>query len=145
MSYFYGWEHWVWFWVMNNVAIALRFLNGLRAFKRNTFYNSQINLPMMHSIGPIIVELIFKKSIIFNCFNVSIDRTVTYFANRPWWPSGLRRYLKFKERECLRTEVWIPTQDYHIDRSEVEILCHYSNSRALGDMRRLWYRTDKTL
>ena len=25
--------------------------------------------------------------------------------NRPWWPIGLRGYLKFKLRECLRSQV----------------------------------------
>ena len=51
-------------------------------------------------------------------------------VDRPWWPSGLRRYLKFKKRECLRSQGPIPARDYDIDRSEVEILCLYSNSRA---------------
>ena len=27
---------------------------------------------------------------------------------RPWWPSGLRRYLKFKQRECFRSLARIP-------------------------------------
>ena len=56
--------------------------------------------------------------------------------NRPWWPSGLRLYLKFKQRECL-------ARDYDIDPSEVEILCRYSNSRAPGDMCCLRYRTER--
>ena len=30
-----------------------------------------------------------------------------------------------------------PAQDYDIDRSEQEITCRYSNSRALGDLRLL--------
>ena len=41
------------------------------------------------------------------------------------------------ERILLRPQVQIPTWDYDIERSEVEILCHYSNSRAPGDMCRL--------
>ena len=69
--------------------------------------------------------------------------TMHFLKNRPWWPSGLRRYLKIKQRECLRFQVQIPIRNYNIDRSEVEILCHYSNSRAPGDMCRLQYQTKR--
>ena len=33
-----------------------------------------------------------------------------------------------------KTRVQIPARDYDIDRSDVEILCRYSNSRAPGGM-----------
>ena len=39
-----------------------------------------------------------------------------------------------------KTRVQIPTRDYNIDRSEVEMLCRYSNSRAPGD-----YSTQRNL
>ena len=48
-----------------------------------------------------------------------------------------------KHRWRLKIQVLIPAQDYDIDRSEAEILCHYSNSRALGDMCCLQYRTKR--
>ena len=41
----------------------------------------------------------------------------------------------------LKTQVRIPARDYDIDRSESEMVGHYSNSRAQGDMCRLRYRT----
>ena len=49
----------------------------------------------------------------------------------------------FKHSWSLNTQVWIPAQDSDIDRSEVEILCRYSNSRAPGDKCCLWYRTER--
>ena len=52
--------------------------------------------------------------------------------NWPWWSSGLRPYLKFKKRECLRSQVGIPSRDYDINRSELEITCNYSNNRVPG-------------
>ena len=39
--------------------------------------------------------------------------------------------------------VQILTRDYNIDRSEVKILCPYSNSRAPGDMCHLRYGTER--
>ena len=36
-----------------------------------------------------------------------------------------------------KIRVQIPARDYDIDRSEVDILCRYSNSRAPGDLCRL--------
>ena len=33
-----------------------------------------------------------------------------------------------------RSQVRIPSRDYDIDRSDSEMACHYSNSRAPGDM-----------
>ena len=72
-----------------------------------------------------------------------IDPKKHQLINRPWWPSGLRPYLKFKQRECLRSQVRIPARDYNFDCSESEMACHYSN-RAPGDMCRLQY-LDKAL
>ena len=49
----------------------------------------------------------------------------------------------FKHIWRLRNQVQIPAQDCNIDRSEVEILCCFSNSMALGDMCRLQYQTER--
>ena len=38
--------------------------------------------------------------------------------------------LKFKYRECLRSQVPIPARDYNIDRSEVEILCQIAGCQV---------------
>ena len=54
--------------------------------------------------------------------------------NWQWWPSGLRRCVISLNwhMACLRSQVWIPIQDYIIDCSELEITCPYSNNRAPG-------------
>ena len=63
-----------------------------------------------------------------------------FISNRP---SGFNSSTMFKRSWRLRTQVWIPAQDYNIARSEVEILCLYSNSRAPGDMCCLRYQTER--
>ena len=70
---------------------------------------------------------------------------ITLLLNWPWRPSSLRRYVISLNWyiACLRSQVWIAAWDYDFDRSEVEILCHYSNSRAPGDMCRLGYQTER--
>ena len=78
--------------------------------------------------GPQLFEFFYKKVI----ENISTKNKVNW--NRPWCLSGLRRYLKFKKRECLWFQLQITARDNKIDRSEVEILCRYSNSKAPGDM-----------
>ena len=55
-------------------------------------------------------------------------------TNRQWWLSGLRRYLKFKYRECLRSQVWIPARDYDINSLKLETMSRFSNSRTPSDM-----------
>ena len=40
--------------------------------------------------------------------------------------------FKFKYRQKLRSQVWIPVRDYDSDCSELDLTCCYSNSRALG-------------
>ena len=42
-----------------------------------------------------------------------------------------------------KTRDRIPARDYNIDRSKVEILCRYSNSRAPGNMCCLQYRIER--
>ena len=53
--------------------------------------------------------------------------------NRPWWPSGLE-HVSNSSRHSVADPVSNPHRDYSIDRSESEMACHYSNSRAPGDM-----------
>ena len=48
----------------------------------------------------------------------------------------------FKHSGRLKTQVQIPAPDYDIDCSEVELLCHYSNSRMPGDICCLQYQTE---
>ena len=44
--------------------------------------------------------------------------------------------------KLFRSQVRISAWDYYIDRSVVEILCRYLNSRGLGDICRLRYWTE---
>ena len=63
------------------------------------------------------------------------------YRNRPWWPSGLE-HVSNSSRHSVADPVSNPHRDYSIDRSESEMACHYSNSRAPGDMCRLQYQTE---
>ena len=78
--------------------------------------------------------------------------------NRPWWPSGLRQHAISQlivapeglVRIPLEAKIYmvaicthynsLPTE-YDIDRPESEITCHYSNSRAPGNLRLLTIST----
>ena len=77
---------------------------------------------------------------------------------RPWWPSGLRQHAISQlivapeglVRIPLEAKIYmvaicthynsLPTE-YDIDRPESEITCHYSNSRAPGNLRLLTIST----
>ena len=69
--------------------------------------------------------------------------------NRPGRPRGLGRYVKFKKRECLRSQAWIPLEmilqinalakkavinaskipmEYNINHPESDSACRFSNS-----------------
>ena len=89
------------------------------------------------------VLLMFSTNCLFSLF-CKQTREITN-QPWPWWPSVLRHYVISLNwyMACLRSKVLIPARDYNIHRSEVEILCRYSNSRAPVVMCHFWYRNEQ--
>ena len=87
------------------------------------------NLVITTKLKAICLQLIPMKPIVLNkCFPR---------------PAVVAEWFQIQVDTHSKTQVLIPSWDYNIDSSEVEILWLYSNSMAPGDMCRLQYRTER--
>ena len=104
-------------------------LNGLACFKKLFMLKVEFKFIFFMLASQINIYFSLKKiKVIFLQNKQQIIR--------PWWPSGLTRHAYSQLYGSGLGPGFKSTCDQYIDRSELEITCPYSNSRALGD---LWW------